>query len=85
MWIDKSISHWYRLERCSIDVGIPYYASIARKLESECELKTLACAKGEFMLQFQLVKTEKERTRLRRIARGVNEEYGHSTEIMLRL
>ncbi len=83
--IDKSISRWYGLERCLIDVSLPYYASIARKSKSECELQTLACGNGEFMLQLQLVKTEKERTRLRHIARGVNEEHGHGTEIILRL
>lgn len=61
LWIDLSISRWYGLGGCWIDVGLPCFIAMDRKPEYGFEIQNTACGRAGFMLKLKLVKSEDER------------------------
>lgn len=59
--IDESISRWYGLGRCWIDVGLPCYVAIDSKPENGGEIQNIACGIDGFMFKIEFVKSESQR------------------------
>ena len=55
--VNESMSRWYGLGGHWINMGLPMYVSIDRKLEDGMEIQNAACANSGLMYQLKTVKT----------------------------
>ena len=58
--VDESISRWYGQGGHWINIGLPMYVTIDRKLENGCEIQNAADGKSGIMLCLMLVTMAEE-------------------------
>lgn len=81
--VSESISRWYGLGGEWINIGLPMYIAIERKLENGCKIQDAACGRSKTMVRLKLVKTSTE------VAAGSiaedGEGHSHGTKVLLSL
>ena len=78
--VDESISRWYGLGRDWIDVGLPHYVCLDRKIESGCELKSACCGASVIVLRLEITKSAEEKSE-----QSYEASEAHGTATVLRL
>ena len=58
--IDESMSKWYGLGGRWINIGLPMYVAIDRKLVNGCEIQNVCCGRSRIMMQIKIVETAEE-------------------------
>jgi hypothetical protein len=56
--VDESISRWYGMGGDWINVGLPVYVAMDRKLENGAEIQNACCAESGVMLQLRIRKSK---------------------------
>jgi hypothetical protein len=78
--VDESISRWYGLGGSLIDVGLPTYVAMERKLENGCKIQNCCDGRSGIMLQLCVMKSAADEADDDSVD-GIN----HGTKILLDL
>ena len=54
--VDESISRWYGLGRCWINMVLPNYVAIDRKLENGCEIQNTCDERNRIMIRLKITR-----------------------------